>query len=389
MAGLPVLWLYGTSGAGKTTVAWELFTRLAGEGTAVGYVDIDQLGMCYGPPTPEHWAPEPAGDHGRHRLQARTLNAVLAGFRDAGARGVIVPGVTDPERGVETGLVPNGVVTSCRLDVGEAELARRLRARNSPHDDVAQAVAHAETLDRAVPRAVCVDTTGLSVAEVADRVSARTGWTPAGIPVTVPSPGRPAPPGEILWISGPAAIGKSTVGWLVYHQLRQAGTHAAFVDLDQIGFHRPARAADPGNHRLKAANLAAVWREFRASGAECLVAVGPLERPEGLEAYATALPATTITLCRLTASRAVLAERVTRRGHGLKPANGMAGDELIGQPAARLAEVVDRSARILDRLTGVGDLDVDTDRRPPEEIATEIRRKWISATARGWGTLAR
>jgi AcrR family transcriptional regulator len=47
MTTLPVLWLYGPSGIGKTTVTWELFVRLVREGISTGYVDIDQLGMCY------------------------------------------------------------------------------------------------------------------------------------------------------------------------------------------------------------------------------------------------------------------------------------------------------------------------------------------------------
>ena len=103
--GLPVLWLYGPSGVGKTTVAWELFVRLAREGVPTGFVDIDQLGMCYAPPTPQHWAPEPTADPGRHRLKTRTLDAVVANFRAAGARCLAVPGVSNPVRGVETDLV--------------------------------------------------------------------------------------------------------------------------------------------------------------------------------------------------------------------------------------------------------------------------------------------
>jgi hypothetical protein len=100
------------------------------------------------------------------------------------------------------------------------------------------------------------------------------------------------------------------------------------VDLDQIGFRRPVPAADPGNHRLKAANLAAIWCAFRAGGAGCLIAVGPLDRPQDVAAYTAALPAAAITLCRLQASREVL--------------------------------------------DGVGDLWVDTDDRPADEIAVEI-----------------
>jgi hypothetical protein len=375
---LPVLWLYGPSGVGKTSVAWELFVQLAREGVPTGCVDIDQLGMCYGPPTPRQWAPEPFADPGRHRLKARTLDAVVANFRDAGTRCVVVPGVTDPVRGVETGLVPHAALTTCRLRADPADLGRRLAARGGPFDDLAEELAYGEALDRTFATDLCVDTTGLTVAQVVDRVRARTGWPGVAAPVRKPGPTRQVPdptPGEILWLCGPAAIGKSTVGWQVYQQVRRAGVAAAFVDLDQIGFRRPARAGDPGNHRLKAANLAAVWRTFRAGGAGCLIAVGPLDRPEDAGAYTAALPAATITLCRLHAGRQVLADRVARRGRGLAPTWGLAGDELIGQPPARLREIAARAARIVDALDGVGDLRVDTDDRPADEIAAEILRR--------------
>ena len=147
------------------------------------------------------------------------------------------------------------------------------------------------------------------------------------------------------------------------------------MDLDQIGFHRPVPADDPGNHRLKAANLAAVWRTFRADGAGCLIVVGPLDQPEDMAVYTAALPAATITLCLLHASREVLADRVARRGQGFTPAPGLAGDELIGQPATRLHEIADQAARNLDALDGLGDLRTDTDNRPAEEIAAEILKR--------------
>jgi hypothetical protein len=384
VSGLPVLWLYGPSGVGKTTVAWVLFTRLARAGVPTGYVDIDQLGMCYAPPTPRHWAPEPADDPGRHRLKARTLDAVVANFRDAGARCVVVPGVADAVRGVETDLVPHAALTTCRLRAEPADLGRRLVTRAGSTSGLTEEFAYAEALDRAFAADPCVDTTGLTVAEVVDRVRALTGWPDLAAPVMTPSPTRQIPdptPGEILWLCGPAAVGKSTVGWQVYQQVRRAGVNAAFVDLDQIGFHRPVPAGDQGNHRLKAANLAAVWRAFRAGGAGRLIAVGPLDRPAQVAAYVAALPAATIRLCRLHASREALADRVARRGRGITPARGLAGDELIGQPAAWLCEIADQAARTLDALDGIGDLRVDTDGRPADEIAAEILRRT------GWPSL--
>jgi hypothetical protein len=378
MIALPTLWLYGAPGVGKTTVTWKLFSQLVEEGVGTGYVDIDQLGMCYAPPTPQDWAPEPADDPGRHRLKARTLDAVVQNFQDAGARCMVVPGVTDPVGGVETNLVPHAALTVCRLRAEPAELRRRLAARGRSTDDFATELAYGQALDRAFAADASIDTTGLTIAEVVDGVRTRTGWPDLAVPVEKPSPMRPVPdptPGEILWLCGPAAIGKSTVGWQVYRQARRAGAAAAFVDLDQIGFHRPAPTGDPGNHRLKAANLAAVWRAFRASGAGCLIAVGPLDRPEDFAPYTAALPAATITLSRLHASREVVAARVARRARGLTPASGLAGDELIGQPEARLREIADQSARIVEALDGVGDLRVDTDGRPAQEIAAEILRR--------------
>lgn len=389
MIALPVLWLYGASGVGKTTVAWEVFVQLARMGAPTGYVDIDQIGMCYAPPTPRHWAPEPDTDPGRHRLKARTLDAVVANFRDAGARSLVVPGVTDPDRGVDADLAPQAAVTACRLRAEPAELRRRLAARGRPSDDLAELLAYADDLDRAFPADLCIDTTGLTVAEVAERVRTRTGWPYPQARVEEPSMMRREPdrtPGSILLLCGPAAVGKSTVGWQVYQQVRRAGAHAAFVDLDQIGFHRPIPTGDPGNHRLKAANLAAVWSTFRANGAGCLIAVGPLDRPEDMRAYTAALPAATITLCRLHASRRTLADRATLRGRGITPAPGLAGDRLIGQPQARLREISDQAARNLDALDGLGDLHVGTDDRPANEIAAEILRRTQWPSQVHWAT---
>src|SRR2546430_11915348 len=144
-------------------------------------------GCATPPPTPQHWAPEPTADPGRHRLKACTLDAVVANFRAAGARCLVVPGVTNPVRGVETDLVPHAALTTCWLRAEPADMGRRLAARSSPFDDLAQDLAYADALDRAFATDACIDTTGLTVAEVVDRVRARTGWPDPAAPMAEPS----------------------------------------------------------------------------------------------------------------------------------------------------------------------------------------------------------
>lgn len=398
-APLPVLWLYGPAGVGKTTTAWELFRQLTEGGIPAGYVDIDQLGICYAAPTSDNWAPEPASDLGRHRLKIRNLDAVAANLRTAGARCLVVSGVVDAVGGVDVALLPHAALTLCRLRCEPAELRQRIAGRGRPSDRFDRELRYAEALDRNGLPGVSIDTTGRGVADVVRLVRDNLGgWPdpagtalagPAGLAASVdPSApyGVPATsPGEILWLCGPTAVGKSTVGWQIYQQLSQAGVHTAFVDLEQVGFHRPGRDRDPGGHRLKAGNLAAVWETYRATGVRRVVVVGPVDRAESVRIYARALPAATLTLCRLRASRDQLAGRIMLRGRGLGATWGLPGDELVGRPAAVLDQVVDRAAaqaEALDR-TALGDLHVDTDDRAAPAIADEILRRigWLTTAA--------
>lgn len=376
---LPVLWLSGPPGVGKTTVGWQLFTQLTGDGTPAGYVDIDQVGICYAPPGPDGWAPEPPDDYGRHRMKARNLDAVLANQRAAGARFVVVSGVVDAQRGIDHDLLPGAAVRALRLRADAGDLRRRLAARGRRGEDVARELAYAAELDRHAADEF-VDTTGLRIAGVLDAVRARLDGWPATSGVRAGSV-EPAvdhvdhAPGEVLLVCGVTAVGKSTVGWQVYERIRTSGIHAAFVDLEQIGFHRPAPSDDPGNHRLKAANLAALWRTYHGAGARRLVAGGEVDSAATVRTYRAALPAATLTVCRLHAGRDTLRERILQRGRGLG-AIGLAGDRLIGQPEAVLQAVADRAvaeAEVLGR-AGVDEVRVDTDGRGVDDLADEVLR---------------
>lgn len=117
---LPLLWLCGPPGSGKTASGWEIFSRLSAAGVEVGYVDVDQLGICY---------PEPPTDRGRHQMKAANVAKVVSTFSSAGARGAIVSGVPDPGRGVDTSQLADFTVTVWRLRASHADLEQRLRGR--------------------------------------------------------------------------------------------------------------------------------------------------------------------------------------------------------------------------------------------------------------------
>ncbi|MEV6611542.1 AAA family ATPase [Kutzneria sp. NPDC051319] len=349
---MAVLWLCGPPGVGKTTVAWLLYTQLVEAGVRTGFVDIDQLGMCY---------PAPASDPERYGMKARNLGAVVSNL-DAGR--VVVSGVTDPVQGMPR--IPGTALTMCRLRVDEGQLRARLERRGWPAEQIEAVRQEAEILDAA--GGICVDTTGLTVAEVVRRVRERTGWPdPAGRDEPTVEEPVGAVDGEILWLCGATGVGKSAVGFAVYQRILRAGRTAAYVDLDQLGFRGPT----PAGHGVRARNLAALWRTYRAAGAQQLVVVGPAENEAVVATYADALPGAKITLCRLHAGPGRLMERIMLRGRGQGWAQP--GDPLLGRPIAYLRQVADRAAAEADALERVGlGRRVDAGPRTVEQVADAV-----------------
>jgi adenylylsulfate kinase-like enzyme len=242
---VPVLWLCGPPGIGKSTVGWEIFTQFIQARIEAGYVDIDQLGICY---------PEPASDPGRHRMKAQNLGAVVANYRAAGARCVIVSGVVDPGRGVHAGLIPRAAVTVCRLRAGRDELRQRFLGRGGQAGLLDEVLSQADAMDASDVADVCVDISGLPAAEAARLVQERM----AGRPILT-GPIRPyeagphdspatAADGPVLVLCGATGVGKSTAGFEVYRRTLRAGSAAAYIDLGQVGVRR--RAAPRGHHAV-------------------------------------------------------------------------------------------------------------------------------------------
>jgi adenylylsulfate kinase-like enzyme len=376
---LPVLWVCGPCGVGKTTVGWEIFSQLNSVGVRVGYIDIDQLGMCY---------PTPAEDPHNHRAKVANVAAAVATFRSAGARCVVVSGTVDVDQARTYADQIPGALTFCRLSLDCDDLRTRLAERGWDGGMLEEAMQEAETLDRSAFADVCVDTSGMSVPDVARRVREQVGGWPmpseqevaVGNTAEVSAPNADAAaPGPVLWLCGATGVGKSTIGFQIFQQVMRAGVAAAYVDLEQVGFLRPAPPDDPDNHRVKVRNLSAIWQTFRASGARCLIVVGSVDDRDAVEMYCNSLPEGTLTMVRLHAGPDQLAERIMLRAQG----DGWRapGDPLKGQPIAILNRIAAKAAANADGLerAEIGDLRIDTDGRTIEEVTQLVRTK-----AGGW-----
>jgi len=391
---VPVLWLTGPAGVGKSTVSWRLFTELATAGVRVAFADTDQYCMCY---------PAPRGDPDRNYVKAQNVGSVIPSFRMSGAQCLIANGVLDPA-GLQTELIPDADVTICRLRGASEEVVRRFAGKRDPDDDRFAEMLQltrdeVRLMDQSSFADAVVDTTGRPPAEVAAAVRAACRDWPgfsselAGGQILsseacsseVCSSGarssaqdyRPLG-GQVLLITGPTGIGKSTIGFPAYMSCLSAGLTAAYLDLDQLAFLRPGASDDPGSHRLKARNLAAIWRNYQAAGATHLIAVGPMSSAADFRIYAEALAGASVTLARLRADSDELRLRVAARGAGgswLQP-----GDPLAGQPPEFLAAVADQAVRdsaALDH-AGLGDLLIDTTGRTAAESAARL------SAAAGW-----
>ena len=168
----------------------------------------------------------------------------------------------------------------------------------------------------------------------------------------------------VLVITGPVGVGKTTTAFEASSILDAAGVAHALVDLDALRWCYPAPPGDRFNTALGVRNLALVWENYRAGGAERLILVDVVEGREQLAEYRAAVPGATITPVRLRATVETLSGRVRRRETG-------AGLNWHLHRAAELAAQMDRDQ--------VEDLSVETDGRTAVEVAREVlaRCGWL------------
>ena len=173
----------------------------------------------------------------------------------------------------------------------------------------------------------------------------------------------------VLWLSGADAVGKSTVAWEIYDRVVEGGRAAAYVDTDYLGFC--SSVPREGSARLVAANVRAMWPNFAAAGAECLVVAGVVVTAEHRALFEAAIPDAALTLVRLRARPETQAQRILRRSQ----AEGLEADGgVTGLTEQHLREYADQSARFSALLDAddVADLAVDTDDLTIPEVATRV-----------------
>ena len=116
---VPLLLLCGASGVGKSSVAWEIYYRLAHGGVPIAHLDLDQVG--HGPP----------GWLASYGIKVRNMASVWQNFAAAGAGSFVVSGVgsSGPEIDACTALIPAAAPTVCLLTVDEVEQRKRILGR--------------------------------------------------------------------------------------------------------------------------------------------------------------------------------------------------------------------------------------------------------------------
>jgi hypothetical protein len=357
---MDLLRLAGAPGVGKTTTAWALARRLAADGVPSGFVDIDQLGMCY---------PPPDGDPDRWALKERALAAVASEFARAGVARLVVSGVAWPD---EPPPEIDGIsVQSIWLDASEGTRRERLGVRQISDDQLAQSLS-AGTAEAARVHAAWerLNTEQRSSAETVEDVLAtwralglrRDGRDGAGSPAV---PATDSETGEVLWITGPRLVGTSRVGWEVAQQDWQAGRRVGFVDLAQLSFawniHAPVGPA----------NLARVHDTFRAAGAGRLVVVAPFEVDP--QAAREALRASEVVFVRLCAPES------DRRAHAFFRRSGggptLAGDDILEASDAEIDRIIRVSSPQSTAPLRDHESSIDVAGLPPVDAVAAVRRE--------------
>ena len=169
---VPVLYVTGPVGVGKSTVATEAGALLERVGVPHAVVDYDAIACSF---------PRPADDGFNFRIAHKNLAALWANYHAAGATHLIVAGVLESRAELDAlrEAVPGSEITVVRLRAPKDTLTSRVAGRELGagrgwHLD--RAVELADQMDRDRVEDFAVETDGRSVTDIAREVLQCAGW---------------------------------------------------------------------------------------------------------------------------------------------------------------------------------------------------------------------
>jgi gluconate kinase len=174
---------------------------------------------------------------------------------------------------------------------------------------------------------------------------------------------------KVLVLSGSMGAGKSTVMGEASELLKAHGILHGVAELDCLSAGHYVESAQDD---LMLRNLASVWANYAAAGADRLLLSKPFDTMAKRARLQSALPGAEIVVCRLRARLDTMRRRVHAREAATRDR---------AQLVARVAEL----ERYLD-LGGVEDFCVDNDNRPAVDVANEVlaRANWLPRTFTSW-----
>lgn len=323
---LPVVWLFGAPGVGKSTAGYGVMSKLADAGVQAAFVDADQLRLASGVAASET------------ELIASALPALAEGYRAHGAQVMIASGLVHDRDHLAALLsgFPDGHALAIYLTASPETIRERVRQRGWMVQLADEAANYAARIDptfadlyfdntHKAPELLAADIT-MAIATHLDNTSSKVEKRAAETPLVTPT--------RIIMVTGPGGAGVSTAGFQVFSRLAQAGESTGYLDANQLGFlgnknfgYRLAQ--------VRATNARAVMSSLARGGAKVIVVSG---EPRAIDFLARAWDASKTEAFWLHASPAALGERIEMRSRGGGPP--IPGDHRIGLAGLDLAESI-------------------------------------------------
>lgn len=163
---------------------------------------------------------------------------------------------------------------------------------------------------------------------------------------------------DVLILTGPCGVGKSTVAFECMDRLERAGVPAAFVDGELAYFH-PKPAADRWGYAVAEQGLRALWAVYARAGHKRLLLARVVEDDQQYAIVERALPGARIRLLRLEARPETIAARLEKReiGSGLEwhlERSSEIAKATLGEPVDAERSVIDIAEDVLARAGWIG-----------------------------------